>query len=113
MDQHSSAPMIASLTVLALTFLLTTPIFVKIFDRVRLRSNGYVYDDVDKLYEDEDGTATEETQKEFSVALPTYLAFSSAFIGFLASVTNAVFTTIDPTVNLYTESWLIFGCWVQ
>ena len=80
---------------------------------MRLRSKGYGYDDVHKLYEDEDGTATEETQKEFSVALPTYLALSSAIIGFLASVTNAVFTTIDPTVSLYTESWLIFGCWVQ
>ena len=112
MDQHSSGPIIASLTALALTFVFTTPIFLKIFDRVRLRSKGCVHDDVDKLYEDEDGTATEETQKEFFVALPTYLALSSAIIGFLASITNAVFTTIDPTVNLYTESWLIFGCWV-
>ena len=80
---------------------------------MRSSSKAYDYDDVHKLYEDEDGTATEETQKEYSVALPTYLALSSAIIGFLASLTNALFTTVFPIVNLCTESWLIFGCWVQ
>ena len=80
---------------------------------MRLRSKVYEYDDVHKFYEDEDGTATEESQKEFSVALPTYLALFSAFIGFLSSVTNAVFITVFSIVSLCTESWFIFGCWVQ
>ena len=113
MDQHASPPRIASLTALVLTFLFTTPILFRIFERVRLRSKAYEYDDVHKLYEDEDGTATEETQKEFSVALPAYLALFSAFIGFLACVTNAVFITAFPIVGLCSESWLIFGSWVQ
>lgn len=113
MDQHPSPPGIASLTALVLTFLFTTPILFRIFERVRLRSKVYGYDDVHKVYEDEDGTATEETQKEFSVALPAYLALFSAFIGFLASVTNAVFITAFSIVGLCTESWLVFGCWVQ
>ena len=113
MDQYPSSPRIASLIALVLTILFTTPILLRIFDRVRLRSKAYGYDDVHKLYEDEDGTATEETQKEFSVALPTYLALFSAFIGFLASVTNAVIITAFSIVGLCTEIWLIFGCWVQ
>ncbi len=113
MDQNPSPSTIASLTALVLTFSLTIPTLLRIFDRVRSRSKVYTYDDVYKLYEDEDGAATEETQKEFSVALPTYLALSSAIIGFLASVTNAVITTILPILSLCTESWLMFGCWVQ
>ena len=113
MVQHLGSSTTASLTALVLTFLVTIPILFRIFDRVRSRSKTYGYDDVHKLYEDEDGTATEETQKEFSVALPTYLALSSAVIGFLASVTNAVFITVFPIVSLCTESWLMCGCWVQ
>ena len=112
MDQNLGPSTIASLTALVLTFSFTIPILFKIVNRVRLRSKAYGHGDVYKLYEDEDGIATEETQKEFSVALPTYLALSSAIIGFLASVTNAVFTTVFPIVSLCTESWLIFGCWV-
>ena len=113
MDQHPSPSTIASLIALVLTFSLTIPTLLRIFDRVRSRSKVYAYDNVHKLYEDEDGAATEETQKEFSVALPNYLALSSAIIGFLASVTNAVITTVFSMVGLCTESWFMFGCWVQ
>ena len=113
MDQDSSPSTIAALTAFALTFSFTIPILFRILNRVRSRSKAYGYDDIQKLYEDEDGTATEETQKEFSVALPTYLALSSAIIGFLASIANAVFTTAFARVGLCIESWLISGCWVQ
>ena len=112
MDQYSSPSTIASLTALVLIFSFTTPTLLRIFDRVRSRPKANGYDDVHKLYEDEDGAATEETQKEFSVALPIYLAVSSALIGGLASITNAVITTVLPIVSLGVENWLILGSWV-
>ena len=112
MDQYSNPSTIANLTALVLIFSFTTPTLLRIFDRVRSRSKAKGYDDVHKLYEDEDGAATEETQKEFSVALPSYLALSSALIGCLASITNAVITTVPSIASLGVESWLILGSWV-
>ena len=112
MDQFSSPSTIASITVLVLTILFTAPTIFRIYARVGSRSKVNGYDDVHKLYEDEDGAATEETQKEFSVALPTYLALSSALIGCLASITNAVITTVPPIDSLGVESWIILGNWV-
>lgn len=112
MDQYSTPSTVASLTALVLTFSFTTPTLLRIYDRLRSRSKVNGYDDVHKLYEDEDGAATEETQKEFSAALPTYLALSSALIGCLASIINAVITTVPPIAGLSVESWVISGCWV-
>lgn len=112
MVQYSSPSTIASLTALVLTFSFTTPTLLRIYDRPRSRSKVNGYDDVHRLYEDEDGAATEETQKEFSVALPIYLALSSALIGCLAAVTNAVITTVPPIASLGVESWVILGNWV-
>ena len=112
MDQYSTPSTIASLITLVLTFSFTTPTLLRIYDRLRSRSKVNGYDDVHKLYEDEDGAATEETQKEFSAALPTYLALSSALIGCLASIINAVITTVPPIAGLSVESWIVLGSWV-
>ena len=112
MGHYSSPSTIASLTALVLTFSFTTPTLLGIYNRPRSRSQVKVYDDVHGLYEDEDGAATEETQKEFSVAIPTYLALSSALIGCLAAVTNAVITTVPRIASLGVESWVILGSWV-
>ena len=65
-----------------------------------------------KLYEDEDGIATEDTQKEYSAALPKYTALSCSILGFLASIITAVSATVHPTLNLRLELWLSFGIWV-
>ena len=112
MDHYSSPSTVASLTALVLTFSLTTPTLLRVYDRLRSRSKVKGYDDVHRVYEDEDGAATVETQKEFSVALPIYLALSSALIGCLAAVTNAVITTVPPIRSLGVESWVILGSWV-
>ena len=112
MDHYSSPSTIASLISLVLTFSFATSTLLRVYDRLRSRSKVKGYNDVQKLYEDEDGAATVETQKEFSVALPIYLALSSALIGCLAAVTNAVITTVTPIGRLGVESWVILGSWV-
>ena len=112
MDQYSTPSTIASSTALVLTFFFTIPTLLRIYDRLRLRSKANGYDDVHKLYEDEDGSATEETQKEFSAALPIYFALFSALIGSLASIINAVITTVPPIAGLSVESWITLSSWV-
>ena len=113
MDQNPSPPAIAGLTALIVLFFLTVPTFLKLFENVRSKLKPTDYEDVHKLYEDEDGAATEESQKEYSAALPKYLVLSSTIIGFLASTATAVITTVMPMTTMYLNNWLLFSSWVH
>ena len=113
MNQNPSPPAIAGLTALIVVFFLTVPTFLKLFENVKSKLKPKDYEDVHKLYEDEDGAATEESQKEYSAALPKYLILSSTIIGFLASTTTAVMTTVMPMNTMYLNNWLLFGSWVH
>ncbi len=109
MEPPPSPSVVTGLTALILVFFLTIPSVVKLF---KSYSRGK-YARIDALYEDEDGSATEESQTEYSATLPKYIALLSSMIGFIASTISAAFTTIHPTRNLYVENWLLFGSWVR
>lgn len=109
MEGSPSPSAVTGLTALILVFFLTVPSVVKLCKSYHRQK----YSRINALYEDEDGIATEETQKEYSATAPKYLALLSTVIGFIASVISASFTTINRTRNLYVENWLLFGSWVQ
>ena len=104
---------IVSLAVLILSFLLTLPTFRTLFNKAISKSKTYEYEELHKLYEDRDGVATKESQKEYSVAIPKYVALSSSIIGFLASTAIAVFASVHFTEAPSIENWLWFGSWVR
>jgi hypothetical protein len=114
MGAFASASTVADLVALLLIFLITVPTLLSFYGRVKrkAKANGNGYEEVHKLYEDRDGVATEESQREFSAAIPTYIALSGCVVGFLASVVMAVFASIRSTGTLIIEEWLIFGSWV-
>lgn len=116
MVAFTSASAVADLVALLVVFLITLPTLLSFYGRVKRKAkgngNGYGYEEVHKLYEDRDGVATEESQREFSAAIPTYIALSGCVVGFLASVVMAVFASIRSTGTLFVEEWLIFGSWV-
>ena len=64
-------------------------------------------------YVDEDGAATEESQKAFSAVIPRYLILASAVIGLLLSIAAAVLSTVRPSGIFFLESWLLVGGWVS
>lgn len=64
-------------------------------------------------YEDKDGAATEESQKNFSTILPRSLSATGSIIGFLLSIVEAVLRTSIPERSLFIESWLVFASWVR
>lgn len=60
------------------------------------------------LYEDEDGTATEESQAAFSDSAPRYGILLGSLVGLVASFTTAICVTVSPgsTVPCF---WLLFA----
>ena len=113
MQPSPSSPVIVGLTALILVFLTSTPTFLRIFKKVASNAKVNVPDQISKLYKDEDGIATEDTQKRYSVALPKYIALSCSVLGISASLSIAVFTSVHSSSNLYVENWLSFGTWVR
>ena len=63
-------------------------------------------------YEDEDGAATEESQKRFSSIIPRSLSVTGSIIGCLLSIAESVLRTSDSRRSLFIESWLVFASWV-
>lgn len=107
---HSQSPSaVAGLTALVSVSIFTIPSILKL---IRSYSREK-YATVNALYDDEDGTATEETQKDYSATVPKYIAVSTSVIGFVASIVAAAFITVHPTRDLYVENWLLLGCWVR
>ena len=69
--------------------------------------------DPDDLYEDDDGVATEKSQKEFSTLVARAICLGASLSGFLLSLATATVDTADPVHGLKDESWFAFGEWVR
>jgi hypothetical protein len=68
---------------------------------------------VDSIYQDKDGKATEESMAEFSTKRPFTLIFVGAALGWAASFALAVFATVDVSVpHDLAPIWLLFVSWV-
>lgn len=113
MEHSLSLSAVVALVAQILIFLTSIPRFLTVCKRARSKARGDNSDETFKLYEDKDGIATEETQKRYSAAVPKYFALSCSLLGFSASTSIAVFSTVHPTLNLYVEHWLSFGIWVR
>ena len=97
---------------LALVVIGTLPAFVVTVRRLRSRSR-IVFQDSEKPYEDEDGSATEASVKSFSTTLPIYLILGCSIAGLGLSTATAIQSTVRSTTYGYLHSWLAFACWVS
>jgi uncharacterized protein YqhQ len=95
---------------LFLIALLTTPAIYTIVSR--LVSRRQASDSTRQLYQDEDGTATEESEKAFSDKIQRFSIAVLSVIGFLASLALAVLVTINTPRTFFVEHWLQFAGWV-
>ena len=112
MEPSPSPSAIVGLVALILIFFTSIPTFLLLFKRVTSKARGNLPDETSRLYEDEDGIATKETQEAYSAAVPKYTALLCSLLGFAASTSIAILTTAHPTLNSYVEHWLSFGTWV-
>ena len=107
-----------SFTVACLTvpILMSFLILYVVFDTVT-RTRGISKSDgqesVSQLYEDEDGIATEESQKRYSVSIPRWTTLSGAGAGLLTSIAIALLRTLFSGFRAATiDHWLTLGSWV-
>ena len=89
----------------------TAPALISIYKRLGGK-RAYGYKDGNALYQDEDGTATEKSQQDFSTIIPRSIALIAALGGLLVATAASVLRTRSPEDTLTVESWLAFGSWV-
>ena len=77
------------------------------------RRKGYGYQHGNALYQDEDGSATEKSQEEFSTIIPRSIALIASLGGLLVSIAASVLRTTDEGDILFIESWVTSGSWVR
>jgi hypothetical protein len=70
------------------------------------------YQPISERYEDEDGTATVESETAYSYQLPRALVLLISAIGSLDSLILCVITTRNPYSTVRVEQWLQFIAWV-
>lgn len=107
-----NVPVIASSVALVCIAIVASTVFLNLLLNLkRNRSNGR--DKGHKLYEDEDGTATEKSQEEYSATLPRYLLLASSAVGTLIAIAGSIFSTLHPKNGQLIECWITFGSWVD
>ena len=75
------------------------------------RQNGY--EEIEKLYEDEDGIATKTSQESFSRAASIYVLLGATFLGLGVSIATAIQSTVQSAKNQGIQDWLAVGSWVS
>lgn len=97
---------------LFLIALLTSPAVRATAARLVSKRPESASDATRQLYQDEDGTATEESVKAFSDKIQRLSIAVLSAIGFLASLAQAVLVTLQLPRGLFVEHWLQFAGWV-
>ena len=70
------------------------------------------YQCLSERFEDEDGTATQESEAAYSYTLQRLLVLLLSVIGSIDSLVLAVIATRDTNFIANAEQWLHFGAWV-
>lgn len=81
--------------------------------RLRGRPHPRGHDESPELYEDDDGVATDESQRAFSDQLPKILITATSGLGFLLALALAVLDSVERRDSLKVESWIAFAAWVR
>ncbi|KAL8999178.1 MAG: hypothetical protein Q9169_001957 [Polycauliona sp. 2 TL-2023] len=111
MAAQAASRVITDFVSLGLIVLCTLPAIV--VAARKLKSHPRIdFQDSEKPYEDEDGSATEASAKSFAIALPIYLIIGSTLLGFGLSTATAIHSTVNPNPDEFLHSWLLFACWI-
>ena len=102
----------AGLSAFILVCLTTIPSSRSFFHKAKRKPKDSEHEETSNVYEDLDGVATEESQRAYSTALPTYISISGTFIGLLASTAKASLASVHRTNDVDVEDWLVFATWV-
>ena len=96
----------------AIVLALSLPALVTFYRSLR-RNKVVGYQPVGDVYEDEDGKATEESQKQFNTFLPRLVALVASMLGVLTAIVSAVLKSLGSQSIEIVDTWLRAGCWVK
>lgn len=105
MLENDSRPLVAGVAGLAVVFLLTIPSLAGIASHLRESKPP------SKIYEDEDGIATEKSVAEYSTKIPKALLAVFSILGLGTALALAVLETLAG-IDV-TASWVNVGQWVR
>lgn len=83
--------------------------------RIGLRTvpaQRFRYQPDSERYEDEDGTATQESEAAYSYHIPRMVVLLISVLGFSASSALGVITARSHRTILAAQQWLLFAAWV-
>ena len=111
-DLFTRLPSIIRLCVFLFVFLITSYLTYDILTKARNKEVSDQGEDTTKAYQDEDGVASDESQKERSVTLTKYFTLASVLAGVIISFSFSINATIASSRNLYVDCWVSSGSWV-
>jgi hypothetical protein len=100
----------AAITCLALVASLSLPAFLQ--QGKRHLTTKQPYYSLPDRYEDEDGTATKDSEEAYTDFIPRLFLLLLSVVGTLDALALGILTTTRVKLSLTVESWLIFGAWL-
>lgn len=94
----------------ALIVAIALPSILVILERFKSQGRNS-YDILHKLYEDEDGIASEKSQERYLVRLPRYLVLTSTLVGTFISLGCSIYSSVYPNEVPLLQDWMTFGSW--
>ena len=112
MISPSSGSVVAGSLGSAVVAAYSTPTLLGYIQRLRPGKDvGYRH--LDDIYSDEDGKASEESQKCFSTIVQRSIALLAGFAGLSVAIVDAVLMTIKYAEGSTVEIWLRVVSWVR
>ena len=111
MSIDTTGPVIGGAVGVLVVFCLSSPSLLAFRQRIEPGKQA-VYEPLDGLYEDDDGKASDETQKRFSTLIPRSTALVAAVLGFFSSLSCSILINTDVAKGPLVESWLRTASWV-
>ena len=108
-DSTTTSTAVAAVSLILVGFL-SIPASLQIVNQ--LRTGKPQYQQLNEKYEDQDGTATEESEAAYSDFLPRLTLILISIIGCLDSLALAILATVRSYLTLATEQWLQFATWL-
>ena len=111
MISAGTANIVAGALGLAFISALSVPAALTFYAKFGPHRNGN-YHALGTIYEDEDGKASEESQKRFTTIVPRIVTLVSASLGGLVTISSAVLQTLAASSNNPIGLWQRAVCWV-
>lgn len=112
MERIKAVSIILSSVSFALNFAIALPsilVMIKKIKSRRIDNHDLLY----KLYEDEDGIASEKSQEQYVVGFQRHIVLTSTVVGNLISLGCSIYSTVHPNEVSMVQDWITFGSWVN